>query len=162
MILNAGEKSNSYYLDVFSDGITGSLAGYNLAEFAHVEEHIGTLTVHKRPVSITTESGEWIYDGEVHITGLPEFGTAISEFDGKEYGILDGHFTSYIQNWDTQIVNVGEKENAVNLSSEVGMEAGGYIAIKGYDAETATVLPTSLQTTYLPKITARLPYTPAP
>lgn len=31
---------------------------------------------------------------------------------------------------------VGEKENAVNLSSEVGMEAGGYIAIKGYDAET--------------------------
>lgn len=136
MILNAGEKSNSYYLDVFSDGINGSLAGYNLAEFAHVEEHIGTLTVHKRPVSITTESGEWIYDGEVHITGLPEFGTAISEFDGKEYGILDGHFTSYIQNWDTQIVNVGEKENAVNLSSEVGMEAGGYIAIKGYDAET--------------------------
>lgn len=134
-IVNAGETQISCDIQIYSYGTDGSLAGYNLIEFAHVEEHIGTLTVHRRPVSITTESGEWIYDGEVHITGVPQFGTAISEFDGKEYGILDGHKLTYIQKWWTEIVNVGEKENAVNLSSEVGMEAGGYIYICGYNAE---------------------------
>ena len=81
----------------------------------------GNLTVTKRPVTVISGSGEWVYDGERHIV------TAIEISTTKGMGLVEGHkaeLSSY-----TAITDVGTMKNAIT----VNVLADGIKVTSNYD-----------------------------
>ena len=70
----------------------------------------GTLTIHKRPVDISTFSQTWVYDGEWH-----ENRSIQVEHNGAESGIVGSKHTWEIDT-PTKIRDVGTAENHITIS----------------------------------------------
>ena len=70
----------------------------------------GTLTIHKRPVDISTFSQSWVYDGEWHTNQ-----TIQVEHNGAESGIVGSKHTWEID-ISTKIRDVGTAENHITIS----------------------------------------------
>jgi hypothetical protein len=69
---------------------------------------IGTLTVNKRPITIVSGDGEWVYDGQSHIND--EYSLA----EDSEYQLVSGHVSKI--SVTTEIINVSEIYNALVIN----------------------------------------------
>ena len=67
----------------------------------------GTLKITPRPVKISSEDGEWVYDGEEHYTNI------------SMAGFCAGHTVK--ASWPS-IIDAGEKKNEVIISSVLGVD----------------------------------------
>ncbi len=95
----AGDSPNEMTVRVF-------LADEEMTDNYEISYEKGTLTVLPRPVSVITHSNEWLYDDTAH----EEQGFTVTD---EEYSLLSGHVA--VASVCTQIINAGEKENAIKL-----------------------------------------------
>ncbi|MDE6075562.1 MAG: hypothetical protein K2G26_03915, partial [Clostridia bacterium] len=96
---DVGKINNSVLVQIF-DGETDVTANYKKE---YTDD--GTLTVTHRPITVRTQGGTWVYDGEEHYNkNILISGDGIAE--GQSYSV----------NYYTRIVDAGELENQVGLS----------------------------------------------
>ncbi|MGN0813799.1 MAG: hypothetical protein ACI4MH_01030, partial [Candidatus Coproplasma sp.] len=76
----------------------------------------GKLTINKRPVTISSASAQWVYDGDAHSNGEhlevvyenTDLGVSV-----EDYGLLQGHITQYSSL--TEIISAGSAENVISI-----------------------------------------------
>ncbi len=113
-ILYAGTKENELSLQIIDED------GNDVSENYNISYVNGTITVNKRPISITTSSETWVYDGLVH--SLPEF-----TYDSKSLLPVKGHITeitSYSSIKNVFETTTGKIDNVLNIKiyNEGGMD----------------------------------------
>ena len=110
-ITNAGSIENVIYASICDE--SGEDKSYNYSMFYD----FGTLTVNKRKLTVTTDDGEWTYDGDDHTTPVVIGGE----------GIADANTYEAIGN---SINNVGTQYNRVTLTI---LDKYGISAIDNYE-----------------------------
>ena len=100
-ITNVGDVENTFTIRVLWEGT-------DRKKDVEVTFELGILSILPRPVTITTQSGEWEYDGKEH--SLPGVEVSAGEYDGNTYEILPGH--TYSDTDYASITNPGQEENS--------------------------------------------------
>ncbi len=146
-ITDVGELRNSVRFIFTVRDASGKDVSLDNYTFEYSEETDGILTVTKRPVKITTGTGEHVYDGQPF--RFTEY--AAEEFNQEaERGIVAGHtlsadYASVTNVWD----NVAEN-NTVDIDT-ARILAGGFDVTGNYDIEwvwgTITVKPRPVEVT---------------
>ncbi len=112
--------------------------GENVTDYYNISYGKGTLTVTKRPVTLTSASKTWIYNGSSH--SLPEFSANQYIEGGEEIGLVSGHrVTSVLMN--STITDIGSVPNNISeakISSPAGDVTGNYEI--SYETGTLTVV----------------------
>ncbi len=104
-----GSSENYFGYNIFNSDGEDVKANYSITE------KLGTLTVNKRPITVSTGSVSTVYDGDKHYS---------SDFTVKgDYGLAPSH-TAVAVDWDTYI-DVGSFENRIEL--EISDAYGEYI-----------------------------------
>ncbi|MGN0818481.1 MAG: hypothetical protein ACI4L9_05880, partial [Candidatus Coproplasma sp.] len=109
----------------------------------------GKLTVEKRPVSISTVNGEWVYDGLSHSDGghdvIAEGYTKLG-VDEQDYGLLNGHTTRSYEL--ASITDAGTTDNKILVQVLDGSEkdvTANYDITYEYGTLTVTPRPVTVE-----------------
>lgn len=125
-ITDVGETANDCVVRVYVDG-------EDYTEYVSIVRRLGTLSVLPRPITVTTGSATWEYDGKAH--SLEEYTVTEGEYDGIYYGIVEGqrHFAYNF----TVITNPGSKANECYFAI---VDANGIYVTGNYDITSITGL----------------------
>ena len=115
-ITDAGAVQNFCEVSVFAEEVGAG----DLIEFVHLTIEYGELVVIPRPITITTGSETWEYDGEAH--KFEEWACEEGEYDGEQYELLPEDII--VATDFAQITEVGSKENTVHITIQ-GKDAAG-------------------------------------
>lgn len=109
-------------------------AGKDVSENYQIFYECGQLTVQPRPLSVSTGSGIWMYDGAAHRN--PAY--TVCDGENEQSGLLAGH--SHALGVPDEIVEAGTKENATSICifDETGKDVTGNYAV-AYRKGTLTV-----------------------
>ena len=114
-ILNVGSIDNTAIFDIVD--ANGNSVIYNY----EITTDFGTLTIQKRKLTVTTESGEWVYDGYAHTTPVILGGDNIAP--GQSYKASG-----------KEIITVGEIQNTVTIEI---FDKYGISSIENYEITTS-------------------------
>lgn len=117
-IVNVGSRPNTQEIRIFNGLRADVTQNYELYY------QVGTLTVTKRPIIITTGDGTWIYDGKEHYNNAE---TNVWDLGEQDYGLIAGH--TYIVNDDySKICDYGTKvnKNTITILSSSGFVTDNY------------------------------------
>lgn len=117
-------------------------AGKDVSENYQIFYECGQLTVQPRPLSVSTGSGIWMYDGAAHRN--PAY--TVCDGENEQSGLLAGH--SHALGVPDEIVEAGTKENATSICifDETGKDVTGNYAV-AYRKGTLTVTPRPIEVT---------------
>ena len=113
-LTRAGEIINAVSILIKGEGVT-----YNLDANYEITEDFGTITILKRPITISSDSGSWIYDGKVHYADI------------KYEGLVDGQEIRFSEQKSVIDVEDGEIDNDVEVLGIYDVD--GNAVIDSYD-----------------------------
>ena len=114
-ITNVGSIQNTPTFDILD------ASGNSVIENYEITTDFGTITVNKRKLTVTTDNGEWVYDGTAHTTPI----------------VLGGDNIAIGQTYKTtakEIITVGEIQNTVTIEI---FDKNGESAIDNYEISTS-------------------------
>ncbi|MGN0813844.1 MAG: transglutaminase family protein, partial [Candidatus Coproplasma sp.] len=107
-ITDVGTTHNDCTVKVFADET-------DVTEFANISITYGELTVDPRPITITTGSGSWQYDGLAH--KCEDYSVSDGYIDEVAYAVIEGHTVNVFD--FAQITKVGFLPNSVSVEITV-------------------------------------------